>query len=115
MKRDLETRTAKSRLECCIRLLRGLSIDKTTLDEIIKSGYMTHDGVNSWTTDKSVAESFGGKRTLLVLKNPRVGWVNSSDSRSEKEVVRPPSSLKIVKVTRTKTGTVVEVEEDEDY
>ena len=115
MRQDLERATAKSRLECCIRLMRGLSINKTQLDEIIKSGYMTHDGVNSWTTDKSVAEGFGGKRTLLVLKNPRVGWVNSSDIRSEKEVVRPPSSLKVVKVTNTKTGTIVEVEEDEDY
>ena len=115
MKEDLETKTARSRIECCVRLMRGLSLQSSELEQMIQSGYVSHSGVNSWTTDKEVAKSFGGEKTLLVLKNPKVGWVNSADSRSEKEVVRPPSSMKIVKVTRTRYGTMLEVEEDEDY
>jgi hypothetical protein len=31
------------------------------------------------------------------------------------EVIRPPSRMRILGVVRTKTGTVLHVDEDEDY
>lgn len=89
------------------------------VEEMIRSGFVSHEGLNSWTTDRTVADLFMGDASkggvLLVTKSPKVGWMNMADRRQEKEVVRPPSSMKISKVTRTKSGTIIEVEEDEDY
>lgn len=120
IRNELETKVAESRLKCCVRLLRGIrNLAPSQLEEMIQSGFVSHEGLNSWTTDRKVADLFlGGDReggVLLVTKSPKVGWVNMMDSRQEKEVVRPPSSMRISKVTRTKSGTIIEVEEDEDY
>ena len=88
---------------------------KEAIDSIIKSGVIAHSGINSWTTSKETAKNFGGDAVVLVMKKPSVGWVNQGNQAEEDEVIRPPSSLKITKVVRTKKGTVIEVEEDEDY
>lgn len=120
IREELETKVAESRLDCCVRLMRGIrNLDPTEIENMIRSGFVSHEGLNSWTTDRKVADLFMGDASkggvLLVTKSPKVGWVNMMDSRREREVVRPPSSMKISKVTRTKAGTIIEVEEDEDY
>lgn len=118
----MESKIATSRLDCCVKLIRGLDLDPDKVEAMIKSGVVSHDKVNSWTTSKGTSDIFGSVK--LVLRKPSVGFVNSQSMRAgsiadEYEVVRPQSSLKIVKVIRSgKPGNqkvVIEVEEDEDY
>jgi len=115
MRKDLEQALVRETLDCCLQLYRGMSVDSVEAEQILKRGYVTHDGVNSWTTSRGTARSFGGNELLLVARKPRVGYVFSPDSHGEAEVVRPPSKMKIVGAVRTKTGMVLYVEEDEDY
>jgi hypothetical protein len=117
MREELEVSCAESTLDCCIRLMRGVRLSKAIVDSIIKTGHWTHNGVNSWTTDKSTLKEFTDPNnpTVIVLKNPKVGWANKRDRLKEKEVIRPPASLKITKVERTLSGTLIHVEEAEEY
>lgn len=119
MRETLETSVAKSRLKCCVRLMRGLMLEDSEIDAIIKSGFVSHDGVNSWTTKSSIARRFSGSQpdskhgdVRLVIEKPSVGYVNQNNS-FEAEVIRPPSSLKISKVIKTDTGTLIYVDEDD--
>lgn len=107
---------ASSRLEKGIRLMRGVYLDKGQIDTIIKSGVVSHATINSWTASTGVAGNFGGDVATFVLRNPAVGWINKQDINREEEIIRPPSSLSIVAVTKTQSGSVIiEVEEDKDY
>jgi hypothetical protein len=115
MKKELEREVAQETIECCLQLYRGIKIDQNEIDSIIKSGYVSHQGVNSWTTSRGVARSFGANRLLLVTRKPRVGHIFSVNRHEEMEVVRPPSRMKIIGVVKTKTGTVLYIDEDEDY
>jgi hypothetical protein len=115
MRRDLEAAVAADTIECCLQLYRGLEVDPHDIDQMISDGYVVHGGVNSWTTSRGVARSFGANRLLLVTRKPRVGHVFSSNAHEEMEVIRPPSRMRILGVVRTKTGTVLHVDEDEDY
>jgi hypothetical protein len=124
IRQRLETKVRNCRIDCCVRLMRGLSVDDETLQEMVKSGYVQHNSLNSWTTSAATASKFmaggsygrGGRvAVLLVLKNPAVGYVNVADELGEKETIRPPSSMRITKIRNTERGTVVEVEEAEEY
>jgi len=115
MKSDLESDLARATLDCCIQLYRGLTLDDSIVQSIIDSGEISHEGPNSWTTSRSTARQFGGSDVLLVCRNPTRGHVNQSDNLDEKEITRPPSTMKIVGVVKTSSGTVLYVEEDEDY
>jgi hypothetical protein len=115
MAKELEVAVAEDTIECCLQLYRGIQIDPASVDEIIAKGYVVHEGVNSWTTSRGTARSFGANKLLLVVRKPRVGHVFSSNAHDEKEVVRPPSRMRIIGVVRTSTGTVLHVDEDEDY
>lgn len=115
MKEALESDLAGATLDCCIQLYRGMSLPDETIQSIIDSGEISHSGPNSWTTSRGTALGFGGGDVLLVCRNPTRGHVNQSDNLGEKEITRPPSTMKIVGVVKTKGGTVLYVEEDEDY
>jgi len=115
MKEELEKAVARETIECCLQLYRGISVDEQQARRILSDGYVSHDAVNSWTTSRGTARSFGGNRLLLVMQKPRVGYVFKPDTHSEAEVVRPPSRLKITGAVKTKTGMVLYVNEDEDY
>jgi hypothetical protein len=114
--RILEQRTAESVLECCIEIVRGVRLSDTELKDYIQTGYFTHENANSWTVDPKIARGFGGNVVMLRMRQPRVGWVNKDDARSEKEIVRPPARQKIKRVTQTANGGwLVDLEEDEEY
>jgi hypothetical protein len=115
MKKELESAVAADTIECCLQLYRGMNIGPGEVDNIIRDGYVTHEGVNSWTTSRGTARSFGANRLLLVTRKPRVGHIFASNAHDEKEVIRPPSRMRILGVVRTSTGTVLHVDEDEDY
>ena len=115
MREEPEKAVARETLDCCLQLYRGINIDDVDAEEILRNGRIAHSSANSWTTSRGTARSFGGNRLLLVLRKPRVGYVFAPNTHSEAEVVRPPSSMKIVGAARTKTGMVLYVEEDEDY
>ena len=121
MVRELESNTASSTLDCCAQLYRGLNISDSALESMIASGEVSHSGVNSWTSSRKIADNFsdttmpGRKEVILILRNPTVGAVNTVDSLDEKEVVRPPSSLRITSVVRTNDSTFLYLDEDEDY
>ena len=115
MAKELESAVAEDTIECCLQLYRGLRVDPAEVDRMISSGYVVHENVNSWTTSRDVSRSFGATRLLLVTRKPRVGHIFSSNAHSEMEVVRPPSRMRILGVVRTSTGTVLHVDEDEDY
>lgn len=115
MRNDLERGLVSATLNCCLQLYRGLRIGQHEMDQIIADGSISHEGVNSWTTSRNTAKGFGASSALLVLRTPRVGHVYAADSGDESEVTRPPSKLKIEKVVRTNTGTVLYLSEDEDY
>lgn len=120
MKKVLEAGTAASTIACCLQLYRGIKLSDEQTEELIKTGYVSHDGVNSWTTSRRTAGSFSGgeefnKGVVLVARAPRVGYINHRDSMNEQEVIRPPSRMKIKKVVQTRTKTFLYVDEDEDY
>ena len=116
MVRDLETRTAQSRLDCCMQLFRGIDVRGDELDEILRDGFVRHGAVNSWTTDSYTARKFSKGQVVLVARSPRVGYVNKNDDRKESEVIRPPSAMRIAKVVRARGGsTFLFVDEDPDY
>lgn len=122
MTRVLEAGVASSTLGCCLQLYRGIRVGDDKINAMIEDGYVTHSGLNSWTTSRGTAKDFSGgasfnKGLILVTRNPRVGWVNGDNEGglSESEVVRPPSRMKILKVVKTKTKTFMYVDEDEDY
>jgi hypothetical protein len=92
-----------------------MNVGSDEAEQILKRGYITHDGVNSWTTSRGTARSFGAHRLLLVVRKPRVGYVFSPNTHGEAEVVRPPSKMKITGAVRTASGMVLYVDEDEDY
>jgi len=115
MAKELESAVAGDTIECCLQLYRGLRVDPAEVDRMISSGYVVHENVNSWTTSRDVSRSFGASKLLLVTRKPRVGHILSSNAHSEMEVVRPPSRMRILGVVRTSTGTVLHVDEDEDY
>jgi len=119
MRETLEAGAASSRIKCCVRLMRGLYLQDSEVDEMIESGFVSHEGANSWTTKTSTARRFSGAEpgskygpVRLVVEKPKVGYVNQNNS-FEAEIIRPPSSMKISKVVTTKTGTLIYVEEDE--
>lgn len=112
---SLERSLVSATLNCCLQLYRGIRIGQQEIDQIIADGSISHEGVNSWTTSRNTAKGFGALTALLVLRTPRVGHVYSANSGDESEVTRPPSKLKIEKVVRTNTGTVLYLSEDEDY
>ena len=115
MAKELESALAGDTIECCLQLYRGMNIGPAEVDKIISDGYVTHEGVNSWTTSRSTARSFGANKLLIVTRKPRVGHIFASNAHDEKEVIRPPSRMRILGVVRTSTGTVLHVDEDEDY
>jgi hypothetical protein len=115
MSKQLISAVAADTIECCLQLYRGLRVDPAEVDRMISSGYVVHDSVNSWTTSRSTARSFGASRLLIVTRKPRVGHIFASNAHDEKEVIRPPSRMRILGVVRTSTGTVLHVDEDEDY
>lgn len=124
MTRELESATASSTLGCCLQLYRGISVPNATFKEMLSDGYVTHSGVNSWTTSREVAKSFGGRgggisdervSVVLVARKPRVGIINKPDSLSEREVIRPPSRMRIARVVRTRDRVFAYVDEDADY
>jgi hypothetical protein len=115
MKKELESALAADTIECCLQLYRGIRVSPSNVEEMIRSGYVTHEGANSWTTSRFVAKAFGGTQLLIVTRKPRVGHIFASNAHDEKEVVRPPSRMRILGVVRTSTGTVLHVDEDEDY
>jgi Fe-S cluster biosynthesis and repair protein YggX len=111
----LESAVAESELVNAPALYRGLSLSDDQIDKMIKSGYVSHPRINSWTAKPYVANEFTrtGKKVILVAPSVRKGFVNKFND-SEYEVVRPPSSMKISKVYRAKDGVVVVLDEDED-
>lgn len=115
MKHDLESALAYETLDCCLQLYRGMRVDDREAEKILRGGYVTHDAVNSWTTSRGTARSFGGNKLLLVVRRPRVGYVFAPNTHDEAEVVRPPSKMKITGAVKTKSGLVFYVDEDEDY
>jgi hypothetical protein len=115
MSKELEAAVARDTIECCLQLYRGINTDQDEVDRIISQGYVTHEGVNSWTTSRGTARAFGANSLLLVTRKPRVGHIFASNAHDEKEVIRPPSRMRILGVVRTSTGTVLHVDEDEDY
>lgn len=115
MSKDFEKAVARETIECCLQLYRGLSLDSHESEQMLKHGYVTHESVNSWTTSRRTARSFGANRVLLVVRKPRVGYVYSQNTREEAEVIRPPSKMRITGAVRTKTGMVFYVDEDEGY
>jgi hypothetical protein len=115
MSKQLASAVAADTIECCLQLYRGLIVDLGEVEMMISSGYVVHDNVNSWTTSRDTARSFGASKLLLVMKKPRVGHIFASDAHQEKEVIRPPSRMRVLGVVRTSTGTVLHVDEDEDY
>lgn len=124
MTRELESGTASSTLECCLQLYRGLSVPKSVFDEMLSDGAVTHTGVNSWTTSRNIARGFSGGTTgggpdrvsvVLIARGPRVGLINTNNSMDEKEVIRPPTKMKIQRMVRTKNKVFLYVDEDEDY
>jgi hypothetical protein len=115
MSKQLNSALAADTIECCLQLYRGMNIDATIVDRMISSGYVVHEGANSWTTSRGTARSFGANKLLLVTRKPRVGHIFASNAHDEEEVIRPPSRMRIIGVVRTSTGTVLHVDEDEDY
>ena len=115
MKRDLERGLISASLDCCLQLYRGLRLGEHDIQRIMSDGYITHPGPNSWTTSRDVAASFNAYQVLLVLRSPKVGHVNTYNSHSENEVIRPPSKMRISGVVKTNSGVVFYVDEDEDY
>jgi hypothetical protein len=115
MARELESAVAGDTIECCLQLYRGMKVDPVMIERMISDGYVVHEGVNSWTTSRETARNFGAHKLLLVTRKPRVGHIFASNAHGEKEVVRPPSRMKILSVVRTASGTVLHVDEDEDY
>ena len=116
MRSALESTTATARLDCCMQLMRGISVDQSVLDEMIQDGVVRHSGVNSWSTDGDTARKFAKGRVILVARNPKAGFVNKNGPLGESEVIRPPSSMLISKVVRTRDGlTFLFVDEDPDY
>ena len=116
MTRDLETATAKSRLGCCMQLYRGMNLSAERLDRLIREGSVAHDAVNSWTTSRSAAAGFARNGVILVSRNPRAGWINKDDigGLNEREVIRPPSRMRITKVVKTGNGGTTFLFLDED-
>lgn len=115
LRESLESGLASSVLKCCLQLYRGLRLSPFELEEMISDGSISHSGANSWTTSRATARGFGASSALLVLRNPRVGHIYKPDGSGESEVTRPPSKLRIYGVVRTQTGTVLYVDEDDDY
>ena len=120
MRRDLEKDLARTELECCLQLYRGMNLPDEEIERILKDGVIGHEGANSWTTSKATARGFGGNDVLLVLRSPAVGHIYQTDHSGEREITRPPSKMRIVGVVKTKgmfdtDGTVLYVEEDPDY
>jgi HK97 family phage portal protein len=120
MTKVLEAGTAASTLGCCMQLYRGLKLNDDAVDALLKDGYVSHSGVNSWTTSRRTAGSFSGgsefnKGVVLVSRAPRVGYVNHRDSLDESEVIRPPSKMRITRAVKTSTKWFLYVDEDEDY
>lgn len=115
MRRDLEGRLSSSSLSCCMQLYRGLRLSPHDVEKMISDGHINHTAVNSWTTSRKTVRGFGASSVLLVLRRPRAGHVYANNSMGEQEVIRPPSSMRITGVVRTKTGTVLYVDEDEDF
>lgn len=116
MRSELESKTALSRLDCCIQLFRGIDVRGDALDAILRDGVIRHSAVNSWTTNTLTARTFSKGQVVLVARSPKVGWVNKDDQRREEEVIRPPSSMRIAKVVRSRDGTTfLFVDEDPDY
>lgn len=113
---ELESKTALSRLDCCMQLYRGIDVRGDDLDEILRDGVVRHSAVNSWTTNSSTASAFSKGQVVLVARSPKAGWVNKENQRSEDEVIRPPSNMRIAKVVRSRDGTTfLFVDEDPDY
>lgn len=126
MRRDLEKDLARTELECCLQLYRGMTLRDEDVERILKDGFIGHDGANSWTTSKETARGFGANDVLLVLRSPTVGHIYQTDHSGEKEITRPPSKMRIVGLVKTKGtynveggvdahGTVLYLEEDPDY
>ena len=120
MRRDLEKDLARTELECCLQLYRGMTLPDSEVKRILKDGFIGHESANSWTTSTVTARVFGGQDVLLVLRSPTVGHIYATDHSSEKEITRPPSKMRIVGVVKTKGGTnsygtVMYLEEDPDY
>lgn len=115
MRNELESNLARSTLNCCIQLYRGMSLGSMAVEQAIQSGFIVHEGANSWTTSRDTARGFGAAQVLLVCRNPRAGHVYRANLNREQEVTRPPSRMRITGVVKTKTGTVLYVDEDEDY
>lgn len=122
MRQELESGTASSTLACCAQLYRGLSLSEDRLQEMIEEGEVVHSGVNSWTTSRSTAKNFtanGGvssrRQVILIVRSPKAGLINKANTLDEKEVIRPPSSMKIKQVVKTKTMVFLYVDEDPDY
>jgi len=115
MRKQLERDLASADLACCVQLYRGLDLLDSDVERIIKEGIITHTSANSWTTSRSTAVRFSGSQVLLVCRNPAVGHVYQSNHSDEDEVTRPPSTMKVVGVVKTDGGTVLFVDEDDDY
>jgi hypothetical protein len=120
MRQELESGAASSTLVCCAQLYRGISISETRLQEMIEEGEVSHSGVNSWTTSRETAKNFTGggasrRQVILVARSPKAGFVNKTNALDEKEVIRPPSTMKIKQVVKTKTMIFLYVDEDPDY
>jgi len=130
MRKSLEVGLATSKLGCCLQVYRGITSSgfggSKALEDTIKTGYIAHRGPNSWTTSRETALRFsrdyrdGG--VVLVSRKPRAGWINKEDfgKNGEKEVVRPPSKMRITKVVRVTSRwnerkTYLFLDEDEDY
>ncbi len=123
MNKALVQGAINSRIDCCVQVYRGMEVDEKTLQDMLDTGHVGHKAVNSWTTDPSVASAFTlyqsalgaqKKRVILVADNPKVGIINKRNAL-ESEIIRPPSNMRIKKVTNAKDATILHVDEDEQY
>jgi hypothetical protein len=119
MRTSLETAAAKSTIKCCMPIVRGLSLSDKEVAAIVKKGSIKHTGLNSWTDSPSTAEQFAnmgsdessGRGTFLVMEKPRVGLINTRNA-SEREVIRPPGTLKVSRVRKNNGMTLIYCTED---
>lgn len=119
MREELETQTATAKLDGRVQLYRGVALSDEQLERIIEDGRVVHPGVNSWTAHTRIAAKFSSNTVFFVTSKAQRGIVQRRPSKSgglEFEVIRPPSSMRIERVVRTKDGaTFLYLDEDEVY
>jgi hypothetical protein len=117
----MEQAAEKSRFKKDITLYRYLQLSTPKLEAMLSSGVVEHPRLNSWTTN--IAELKHGRESNVIVRvnNARAGMINhvnydaqTGHESNEREIIRPASKMRIVKVTRdSKLGNyLIDVEED---